>query len=80
MTSSKCNAPKLWASLASLVHKCATDLVRKVAHSYVAVAVGKLFVCVKVAQCCVALWDCSCELSLLATVAPGQSYEREVAH
>ena len=25
--------------------------VRKVAHSYVAVAVGKLFACIKVAQC-----------------------------
>ena len=52
---------------------------RKVAHSYVAVAVGKLSSASKWRS---AMLPCGLALvnSLLAIVAPGQSYVREVAH
>ena len=52
---------------------------RKVAHSYVAVAVGKLL---SVSKWRSAMLPCGLALvnSLLAIVAPGQSYVREVAH
>ena len=53
--------------------------VRKVAHSYVAVAVGKLL---SVSKWRSAMLPCGLALvnSLLAIVAPGQSYVRKVAH
>ena len=53
--------------------------VRKVAHRYVAVAVGKLLSTSKWRS---AMLPCGFALvnSLLAIVAPGQSYVRKVAH
>ena len=52
---------------------------REVAHSYVVVAVVKLL---SASKWCSAMLPCGLALvnSLLAIVAPGQSYVRKVAH